>query len=76
MADTAYIVFKKNGDGSYEVLDNSVLASTSEGAMKIVADKIALHNEQPIEAIFAATPLRNWKQLPVGVEVITRVKVG
>lgn len=77
MAETRYIVFEKRDGGHYDVLDQDVLASTPEQAMKIVAEKIAQQNGQAIEStVFAATPYRNWKQAPVGVEVYTRVKVG
>lgn len=75
MADTNYIVFERNGSGYTEI--GRINAPTPKAAMERMAEKIALETERPIENTrYGATPVRNWTELPVGVEVVTRVKVG
>jgi hypothetical protein len=44
--------------------------------MTLMADTIAKETGEPVESKFAACPVRNWTELPVGVEVVTRIKVG
>lgn len=74
MANTTYMIFERNGSGIREL--GEVEAATPKAAMSLMADKIAKETGQPVESKFAACPVRNWTELPVGVEVVTRIKVG
>lgn len=79
MADTTYIVFEKSPTGQTFKELGQVDAPTPKAAMERMAERISELNgddEETSKTTYAATPFRNWTELPVGVEVVRRVKVG
>lgn len=85
MADTEYLVFVQGNDGRYKRL-SQVKAYTPKAAIEQVVDELVKeqangnfdtdHVFDPVKATYSATPVRNWTELPVEAEVVTRIKVG
>lgn len=85
MAETEYLVFVKGNDSRFLRL-SQVKAVTPKSAIEKVVDELVKNGSEgtfdvdhvfdPVKATYSATPVRNWTELPVQAEVVTRIKVG